>query len=134
MGGPALVLLAAGASRRLGTCKALVELRDDPPATPLALLLAAGRCLDAAPPLIVTGADHEAIAAAAPPGCELARNDDWAAGRTGGVLLARARRPGLDLCLAPVDVPLVGAAVFERLARAWAEAGAPPRGDRGDGF
>ncbi len=128
MTAPALVILSAGESRRLGACKALVRLREAEPATPLALLLAAGRNLDAAPPLIVTGADHEAIAAAAPAGCELAYNADWAAGRTGGVLLAREHRPGLDLCFAPVDVPLVHAAVFAQLAQAWEAAGAPPRG------
>ena len=128
MPAPALVILAAGASRRLGACKALVRLRDTAPATPLRLLLAAGRSLDAAPPLIVTGADHEAISAAAPAGCELAYNEDWAAGRSGGVLLARSRRPGLDLCLAPVDAPLVRAQVFALLEEVWKAAGAPPRG------
>jgi CTP:molybdopterin cytidylyltransferase MocA len=44
------------------------------------------------------------------------------------VALAHGARPGLDLCLAPVDVPRVPAAVFEGLARAWEEAGAPARG------
>ena len=39
MSGPALVILAAGASRRLGTPKALVALSDDPEDTPLARLL-----------------------------------------------------------------------------------------------
>ena len=125
---PALVIPAAGASSRLGTCKALVRLRDAEPATPLALLLEAGACFDAVAPLIVTGADHEAIAAAAPAGCEVLLNPDWQAGRTGGIRLAAEHRPGRDLCLAPVDTPLVPAAVFEALLAAWLAAGSPARG------
>lgn len=122
---PALVILAAGASARLGECKALVPLGGS---TPLERLLAAGRGLDDAPPLVITGADHEAILARLSAGCEALENEAWASGRTGGIALAAARRAGLDLCLAPVDVPLVPASVFEALAARWAEAGAPPRG------
>ena len=110
--GAGLVLLAAGGSRRLGVCKALVDLGGR---TPLARLLAAGAACTGAPPLVVTGAHHDEIAAAAPPGVELVHNPRWAEGRTGGVALARVHRPGLDLVLAPVDVPLVPAAVFEAL-------------------
>lgn len=132
MSAPALVLLAAGAAERLGRCKALAELGDAvdgaPPATPLTLLLAAAADLDTAPPLVITGADHEAIAAAAPDGVEVARNPRWAEGRSGSILRARNLRPGYDLCLAPVDVPLVGAPVFAALAAAWLAAGAPARG------
>jgi len=122
---PALVVLAAGASQRLGTCKALVELT---PLTPLALLLAAGAELDDVPPLVVTGRDHDLIARAAPAGVELLENPDWAAGRTGGVRLAARARPDRDLCLAPVDVPLVPVAVFSALLAAWDRADRPPRG------
>lgn len=123
---PALVILAAGASTRLGTCKALVSLRAREPATPLAMLLAAGGdpC-----PLVVTGADHDAIAAAPGlEGVELLHNPDWAAGRTGGIQRAARARPGRDLLLAPVDVPRVPRGVFEALVAAWREAGSPPRG------
>ncbi|MEW6073049.1 MAG: NTP transferase domain-containing protein [Planctomycetota bacterium] len=125
---PVLVLLAAGASRRLDTCKALVALRAFPPATPLALLLEAGAVLGGRPPLCVTGADHAAIAAAAPGGVELLWNPQWSAGRTGSVRLAARRMGGADLCLAPVDVPLVPRRVFALLAEAWRGAGHPPRG------
>jgi CTP:molybdopterin cytidylyltransferase MocA len=129
--GPVLVVLAAGASERLGRCKALVALRETAPATPLALLLAAGRALEdlpLAPPLIVTGADHDLILPAVPPGVEVALNPRWSEGRAGSILAARAARPGHDLCLAPVDVPLVPAAIFRALGQAWRDAGAPPRG------
>jgi len=122
---PDLVLLAAGASERLGTCKALVKLGG---ATPLERLLRAGAGLDEAPALVVTGAAHREIARRVPERCEVLFNPEWASGRTGGVALAARHRPGRDLCLAPVDVPLVPAEVFEALAERWAAAGAPERG------
>jgi molybdenum cofactor cytidylyltransferase len=125
---PALVILAAGESSRLGRCKALVPLT---PRTPLELLCAAGAALAErarVPTLVITGAHHEEIAAAAPAGVELLRNPDWRSGRTGGVLLAGRHRAGLDLCVAPVDVPLVPAAVIEALSRTWTDAGSPARG------
>jgi CTP:molybdopterin cytidylyltransferase MocA len=119
------VILAAGESTRLGQCKALVPLT---PRTPLELLCAAGACFADAPPLVITGADHDEIAAAAPPGAEIGFNPDWRAGRSGGVLLAGRLRPGRDLCIAPVDVPLVPAAVFEALLATWLDADSPDRG------
>lgn len=125
---PTLVLLAAGASRRLGQCKALVRLRDIAPATPLELLLAGGANYDTHPPWCVTGADHEAIAAAAPPSLLLLHNPAWARGRTGGVRRAAERLAGHDLCLAPVDVPAVEREVFDLLLAAWRGAGSPARG------
>ncbi|HEV8114061.1 MAG TPA: NTP transferase domain-containing protein [Planctomycetota bacterium] len=122
---PALVILAAGASTRLAQCKALAPLADG---TPLDLLCARGACFDGAPTLVVTGADHDAIAARCPPGVEILWNADWRLGRTGGVRLASVHRPGLDLCLAPVDVPRVPAEVFAALLQAWRALGAPPLG------
>jgi molybdenum cofactor cytidylyltransferase len=122
---PALVVLAAGASERLGRCKALVALGRG---TPLELLLRAGEGMDGAAPLVIAGADHGAIEAAAPEGVEVAFNEDWARGRSGGVRVARRLRPGADLCLAPVDVPMVPREVFAALAEEWAAAGAPARG------
>ena len=129
--GPALVILAGGASMRLGQCKALVRLRQAGPATPLQLLLAAGRALEELPhdvPLVVTGADHLDISAAAPAGVELAFNHGWRLGRTGSILAARDARPGRDLCIAPIDAPLVPAEVFRALGDSWRAAGSPPRG------
>ena len=123
---PALVILAAGASRRLGQCKALARLG---PRTVLARLLeAAADGLGATPALVVTGAQGAEIAAAGPWAAELLANPDWAAGRTRGLALAAAHLAGRDLCVAPVDVPLVPAEVFAGLAGAWRAAGAPPRG------
>lgn len=122
---PALVILAAGESARLSRCKALVPIT---PRNPLELLVQAGACCAGAPPLVVTGADHREIAAAAPPGVELLHNPAWREGRTGGVRLAALARPELDLCLAPVDVPLVPSEVFEALLARWLQAGSPARG------
>jgi CTP:molybdopterin cytidylyltransferase MocA len=77
---------------------------------------------------VITGADHDAIARALPRGAEVAVNADWERSRSAGVRAAAELRPGFDLCIAPVDVPLVDSAVFERLLAAWRERGAPPRG------
>lgn len=125
---PALVILAAGASTRLGTCKALVVVPGRAPATPLAHALAAGWAFAAHPPLVVTGAHHREIVHALPRGAAAARNADWERGRTGSVRVARDLRRGLDLCVAPVDVPFVPAEVFATLRDVWRAAGAPERG------
>jgi CTP:molybdopterin cytidylyltransferase MocA len=128
---PALVILAAGASERLGECKALVAIGAT---TPLSSLLDAGAVFDArdgldvAPPLVIAGAHFDAIRAAAPKSCEVVFNPDWELGRTSGVALASRLRPDRDLCLAPVDVPLVPRRVFEHLARAWDGALTPAEG------
>lgn len=126
MEAPALVVLAAGASRRLGEPKALVDLGGQ---TAIERLLAAGEALDDRTPLVITGADHAPIRAALEGlRVELAHNPDWAAGRTGGVRLAQGLRPGRDLCVAPVDAPLITRATFSTLRARWAELGQPPRG------
>jgi len=121
----ALVLLAAGKSERLGQCKALVDLGG---ATPLERLARAGGALGESPTLVVAGAHAPDIAARLPEGCELLENPAWAAGRSGGIALAARARPGCDLCLAPVDVPLVPRSVFLALSGAWQAAGRPARG------
>lgn len=123
---PALVVLAAGASERMGACKALIELDGEPA---ILRLLASARALGDELPLVVTGAHHEAIAAAlADEPVEVLGNPDWASGRTGGLARAVARRPGRDLCVAPVDHPRVAASTFEALAREWRALGEPARG------
>lgn len=132
MNAPALVLLAAGASRRLGSPKALVALGADPRDTPLRRLLRAGADAEGPRPLVVVGAHRLEISAAAPASAddavELLENPNWAEGRSGSVALAAASRAGRDLLLAPVDVPRVPARVFAALRQAWADAHAPARG------
>ena len=125
---PALVVLAAGASERLGEPKALARLAAGTPGTPLEFLLAAGRALGDERALVVAGRDAAAIATALGRESDLVVNPDWSAGRTGSVQLAVRQRPERDLCLAPVDVPLVPAAVFAALAEEWARNARPARG------
>lgn len=122
---PALIVLAAGASERLGEPKATCRLGG---ASALERLLAAGRDVCEGPPLVLVGAHAEAIAAQAPRDVEIARHGAWQRGRTSTCKLARRLRPGRDLLLAPVDVPLVEPAVFAALAAAWLDAGAPELG------
>ncbi|MEZ6013918.1 MAG: NTP transferase domain-containing protein [Planctomycetota bacterium] len=160
----ALVILAAGASARLGTCKGLVDLGGAPP---VERLLRAGRAAAPAATVLVAGADVAALSAwwrsAAPSpsdeagphacsvrgsphgavgttpeptagadhdqdGVRLLLNERWRAGRTGSVAVAAAALPGVDLCLAPVDVPLVGSGTFASLRAAWDAAGRPASG------
>ena len=126
---PALVILAAGASSRLGFCKALAPLGAGPHDTPLSRLLTAAGPRSGPPALLVTGKhDTELRAAAGHEELEILHNPLWRAGRTGSVALAAAARPGLDLFLAPVDVPRVPAQVFGALVDAWRRAGYPARG------
>lgn len=122
---PALVLLAAGASRRLGQCKALIEWSGK---STLERLARAGAAFDEVAPLVVAGADHASIAAHAPHSVEVVLNPRWAEGRLTSVRAAREARPGRALCLAPVDVPLVESEVFTLLVASWLAAGCPPRG------
>ncbi len=127
---PAVVILAAGASERLGECKALVDLGGQ---CALVRLIRAATRASAEEICVIAGAHHALIAA------ELERdpresrvrlvyNEGWRAGRSGSLSVAAAAMPGRALLVAPVDVPLVSHGVFDSLLRAWAEAGDPPRG------
>lgn len=118
-------MLCAGASSRLGEPKALADLGGS---SVLERLLRAARAVDPEP-LVVTGKDHEVIAAAARKlDCVTIRNERWAEGRTGSVLAGSNARAGSDLLVMPADVPLVAGHTVSALAAAWREAGAPPRG------
>jgi CTP:molybdopterin cytidylyltransferase MocA len=128
---PALVVLAAGASTRLGRPKALVDLGGS---SGLERLLAAGAGATAGDALVVGGAHAQELRAAlaarpaGTPPAELLVNPRWREGRTGGLALAARARPGRDLLVAPADCPLVPAEVFDALARSWAERGTPALG------
>lgn len=122
MEAPLLLVLAAGAGRRLGEIKALYRLG---PLTAVEQVLAAGAGADRA---VVLGAQAERVRAALPADVSVVENPDWARGRTGGLRLAVQRFPGRDFLVAPVDVPLVAAGTHRALRLAWAEAGAPPLG------
>jgi len=122
---PVLVILAAGASSRLGEPKALVELGGS---SPMERLFAAGIASFPTEPLLIAGPDFEAIRDAAPEDLEVLEHASWSDGRTGSIRAARRARPGRDLLIAPVDVPLVPREVFELMGRAWKENGTPPLG------
>ena len=133
----ALVVLAAGASLRLGEPKALVDLGG---ASALARLLDAAQSLwlgdvPADLPVVVTGAHHDPIhrhllhlGAAGRTRARALYHPAWATGRTGGLALAQRQLLGRPLCVAPVDVPLVGGPVFAALAEEFLRAGCPARG------
>ena len=125
----AVVILAAGASTRLGEPKALARIGAH---TVLESLLAGALALHGSErPVIITGAHHEAILAhvlALELAVDVVRNDAWAGGRTGSVAVAATARPGLDLVIAPADVPLVPERVFVALQDTWQDAGQPAAG------
>ena len=117
-----VVLLAAGASERLGEPKALVDLGGE---RVLDRLLSA--CGEPRP-LVVAGAHYEKIKAAAGERAEVIQNSAWAEGRTGSVARAVQHLGSCDLLIAPADCPLVPAHVFDALRTNWTEAGSPARG------
>lgn len=113
------VLLAAGAGRRMGRPKALVELGGEP-----LVRRGARALLDAglAPVVVVLGADAATARALLPadPRLEAVTAEGWAEGmgaslRTG--LAALHRHPDVDAALVTlVDVPGIGAAALRRVA------------------
>jgi molybdenum cofactor cytidylyltransferase len=119
---PRVVILAAGASARLGEPKALVDLGGR---AALAHLIEA--CGESTP-LVISGAHSSEIAAAFEEQAELLEHTGWSAGRTSSIASAVRHLPGYDILLAPVDSPLVPASVFEALRETWQAAGAPARG------
>jgi molybdopterin-guanine dinucleotide biosynthesis protein A len=108
----ALLVLAAGASSRMGMPKALIELDDRPI---LEHILTVGLLDALADVVVVLGHDAEAVGAVAK-GCgrRTVVNADPDRGRTGSVQTGlRALRSGIDgVFLQPVDGPLVGRMFF----------------------
>lgn len=123
-----VVVLAAGASSRLGEPKALARIGDR--AAIDHLLDGAKGLQGCAPPIVVTGKDHDPISA------HLHGRDvlvvhcqDWRSGRLASLAAAGALvNRAADLVVAPVDVPLVLATTFRALQTHWERAGAPERG------
>jgi CTP:molybdopterin cytidylyltransferase MocA len=117
--GAAGLLLAAGAGRRMGTPKALVEVDGEP------LVRRALRALDeggAAPVVVVLGARAAAVRALLPPGVEAVEAAGWADGMGASLragLAALTGRDGPDAALVHlVDLPGVPAAAVARLLAA----------------
>jgi molybdenum cofactor cytidylyltransferase len=120
----AWVLLAGGASSRLGQCKALADLGGGFCA--LDSLLEAGALLEER--AVVVGAHAAAIRAQLPAGILCLENPAWESGRLSSVQCAVRALPGRDLCLAPVDVPLVPQSVVRSMLARWQAQGAPALG------
>lgn len=127
---PPVVILAAGASTRLGACKALVDLGGT---SALERLLREARRGGAEELVVVVGAHRRAIEERfarddAVDRAPILDNPEWARGRTGSLARAAAHFFDRALLVAPIDVPLVPASVFARLFEAWEHGGDPPRG------
>ncbi|MDF1800735.1 MAG: NTP transferase domain-containing protein [Planctomycetota bacterium] len=140
---PRILVLTAGASRRLGQPKALVDLPGGAPVVRLvqAALEASAASGNAEAPLVVTGCHHVEIRAALAAGLGqgfveglMVHNTAWEAGRTGGLALAASLAPGRDLCILPVDHPRIGARLLLELFGEWRRRGAPERGWLAPGF
>jgi nicotine blue oxidoreductase len=91
---PAGLLLAAGAGRRMGGPKALVELDGQPLVRRALRVLAEGGC---APLVVVLGASAERVAPLVPDDVRVVVAEDWAEG------MGASLRAGLD-ALASLDV------------------------------
>ena len=124
-GNVAGILLAAGAGRRLGATKALVELGGVPLAERGLSTLRAGGC---SPVIVVLGAAAEEVQRACTLGdAVVVVNDAWSQGMGGSVRagLAEARRSGAPAVLVlPVDQPLVTPALVARLIGIWRDGAA----------
>jgi CTP:molybdopterin cytidylyltransferase MocA len=143
---PRVVILAAGASERLGQPKATAILAGR---TALAHLIDA--CGDPNP-LLITGAHTAEITIAlggessatdreesgsdstargcnkTSPRAELLHHPTWSTGRSGSIACAIRHLPQTDLILTPIDCPLLPAHLFDALRQAWHAAGSPARG------
>lgn len=125
---PAAVILAAGASSRLGEPKALVDLGGTPALT---RMLRAVASVGLGAHVVVGRHAHEIRARwedADGGQAQVIDHPAWSKGRTGSIAAAVRRLPGRDLLIWPADVPLVNGTTVARLCSSWTELGAPERG------
>ena len=128
---PVLVVLAAGASSRLGAPKALADLAGS---SVLERLLGSGAAAGLQERAVVGGCHQaeiqralKALKDAGKPSARSLFYGDWAAGRTGSLARAVRAYPGRAIVLAPADVPLVAPCTFRALKSAWHAAQHPAR-------
>ncbi len=112
------LLLAAGAGRRYGMPKALIEHRGRLFVEQAATVLSAGGC---SPVVVVLGASAAEIRARADlTGSSLVDNPDWESGMGSSVRVGLAQLSTVDslaVVVLPVDTPGVTAEAVRRLAR-----------------
>jgi CTP:molybdopterin cytidylyltransferase MocA len=116
---PAGLLLAAGAGRRMGRPKALVEVDGEPLVRRALAVLTGG---GAAPVVVVLGAEADAVRALLPPDAGAVEAPDWADGMGASLRAGLAALEAVDGPQATVvhlvDLPGVPAAAVARLAAA----------------
>jgi molybdenum cofactor cytidylyltransferase len=113
------IVLAAGASRRFGSPKQLVQFERRPL---IQRVIAGATELTGAAVSVVLGAYAAEIAATLPPGsASIIINRDWQEGIASSIRAAVARLPGAcdGVLLLLADQPLVGSHSLNRLAAAW---------------
>ena len=127
MEAPGLILLAAGASRRMGAAKQLLPYAGG---TLLGHAVAVALATACRPVVVVVGANLDAVKAAAGRGVTVAENPDWADGmgtsiRCGLSALRRERPDVAEVLITLGDQPLVTAGDLTRLINARRAAGLP---------
>jgi len=130
MARPRVVILSAGASRRLGQPKALAQL---PGGQPLFRLIRAATQATGVAPIVVTGAHHGKIAEALSTTPDAAHalvcyNPNWANGRTGSLICAAELAGPHDVCVLPVDHPRIGTELLDALFEEWERKASPANG------
>ncbi|MBI2077145.1 MAG: nucleotidyltransferase family protein [Euryarchaeota archaeon] len=107
------ILLAAGASTRMGSPKALVKVGTEPAIARACRQLASLGVHEIA---VVVGAHAEAIRPAAPAPARVVVNAEWQRGRTGSVKVGLRALPDASAFLVwPIDHPCVSDAALEAL-------------------
>jgi len=120
---PAGLVLAAGASSRMGSPKALLDYGGETGLERVVRALSGGGC---APVVVVLGAGAEEIRPRVPEVARAVVHESWAAGRTGslkaGIVAAAGAAAWVVL---PVDHPLATAEDVAALVAAWRTARPP---------
>lgn len=104
--------MAAGASTRMGSPKALLPVQGEPAIVRVARTLKQAGC---DPVIAVVGAEAEKIIAVLPPDVQVVKNPQWAKGRSTSVKAALKALPGQDMLFWPVDHPAVALATLQAL-------------------